>query len=145
VFPTSPQLAEKRGKKLLAVMSEPFDPGLNPTKSPPGGLTEEERTWGMLAHVSPFIAGLVALPFLGPLVIWLIYKEKSDFVSDQAKESLNFQIAVLIAAVVCGVTCILSPLIVVVAIGAIIYQIIAAMEANKGVRYRYPYTIRIIN
>lgn len=126
-------------------MSEPFDPTLNPAKPLPSGLTDEDRTWGMLAHISPFIGGLIGLPFLGPLVVWLMYKDKSVFVADQAKESLNFQIAALIAIVVCGVTCILSPLIVVVAIGAIIYQIIAAMEANKGVQYRYPYTIRIIN
>jgi uncharacterized Tic20 family protein len=31
-----------------------------------------------------------------------------------------------------------------VVIGALIYTIIAAMEANKGLYYRYPYTIRLI-
>ena len=124
---------------------ETFDsPPLSP-KPQFSGLTEEERTWGMLAHLSPLIAGLVALPFLGPLVVLLIYKDKSAFVADQAKESLNFQLTALIAVLVCAATCILSPLAIVVAVGALIYEIIAAMEANKGVAYRYPYNFRIIN
>lgn len=127
--------------------ANPYDPGTVPPQKPvtsSAGLTEEERTWGMFAHISPLIAGLVALPFLGPLVVWMMYKEKSEFVSDQAKESLNFQIAVLIVIVICCATCVGIVLAPVVAIVAIVYQIIAAMEANKGVWYRYPYTIRLI-
>jgi uncharacterized Tic20 family protein len=108
------------------------------------GLTDEERTWGMLAHISPFIAGIAGLPFLGPLVVWMIYKEKSEFVSDQAKESLNFQLTVLIAILIFTATCVGIIVLPVIVIGALVYQIIAAMEANKGVLYRYPYTIRMI-
>jgi uncharacterized Tic20 family protein len=123
------------------------DPSGVPPQKPvmsPSGLTDEERTWGMLAHISPFIAGIAGLPFLGPLVVWMIYKEKSEFVSDQAKESLNFQLTVLIAILICAATCVGLIVLPVVAIGALVYQIIAAMEANKGVQYRYPYTIRMI-
>jgi len=43
--------------------------------------TPDDRTWAMLAHLSP----LVGLGFIGPLVVWLIYKDKSPFVADQAK------------------------------------------------------------
>ncbi len=115
-----------------------------PPKPDSSGLTEEERTWGMLAHISPLIAGIVGLPFLGPLVVWMMYKDKSEFVTDQAKESLNFQLAVLIAVLVCTATCVGIIVLPVVIIGALIYEIIGGMEANKGVRYRYPYSIRMI-
>jgi uncharacterized Tic20 family protein len=71
-------------------------------------------------------------------------KDQSPFVEDQAKEALNFQIAVLIAIAICGITCIGIVLIPVVGIAALIYSILAAIEANKGVYYRYPYTIRLI-
>lgn len=119
--------------------------GTIPPKPDLGTPTEEERTWGMLAHLSALIAGLVALPILGPLIVWLMYKDKSAFVADQAKEALNFQIAVLVAVVVLSVTCIGLPLVIVVAIGALIYEIIGGMEAHEGVVYRYPYTIRFIS
>ena len=124
-------------------MSEPFDPGLNPSKSSSGGLTEEERTWGMIGHLSALICMAVGgMMFLGPLIVWLIYKDKSAFVADQAKEALNFQIAVLIVALVSLIT-IIGPLVVVV--GAVVFSIMAGMEAHKGVWYRYPYTIRFIS
>jgi uncharacterized Tic20 family protein len=65
-------------------------------------------------------------------------------VADQAKEALNFQIAVLLASLVCGLTCILAILIPVILVANIVYSIMGAMEANKGVSYRYPYTLRLI-
>ena len=102
--------------------------------------TADDKTWAMLAHISP----LVGLGFIGPLIVWLIYKDKSPFVADQAKEALNFSLAVLIAVLVLCATCIGIAVAPVVSIGAIVYGIIAAMEANKGVWYRYPYTIRMI-
>jgi uncharacterized Tic20 family protein len=123
-------------------MSNPYDPPIV-GKPHPSGLSEEDRTWGMLAHLSALIAmALGGLTFLGPLIVWLIYKDKSAFVADQAKEALNFQISVLIAMLITLIT-VIGPF--VVAIGAVIFSVIAGMEANKGVAYRYPYTIRLIS
>ena len=82
-------------------------------------------------------------------IIWLLKKETMPFVDDQAKEALNFQIAVTIALLVSiaigAATCVGFLLVPVVGIGSLVFAIIAAMEANKGVAYRYPYTIRLIN
>ena len=105
--------------------------------------------WGMFAHLSAF-AGLV-VPFvghvLGPLVIWLIKRETMPFVNDQGKEALNFQITMTIGFVVAGVLIfafigvLLLPLI---GIADIIMTIIAAVKANEGVAYRYPFTLRLV-
>ena len=103
----------------------------------------------MLAHLSGLIAMLLGgLSFLGPLIVWLVKKDQSPFVADQAKEALNFQIAATIAIYVSALSvliCVGLILVPVVVIGAIIYSIIGAMEANKGVAYRYPYTFRFIS
>jgi len=99
----------------------------------------------MVSHLSCFVGSLAGLPFLGPLVVWLMKKDKSEFVADQAREALNFQLAVLVAAVVCAATCIGIVVLPVIAIAAIIYPILGGLEANKGVVYRYPYTIRFIS
>ncbi|MGI8978800.1 MAG: DUF4870 domain-containing protein [Pirellulaceae bacterium] len=117
------------GKPFVAAQGQYYQP------------TADDRTWAMLAHISP----IVGLGFIGPLVVWLIYKDKSPFVADQAKESLNFNLAVLVVVRICVATCVGIVVAPVVGIGALVYQIIAAMEANKGVWYRYPYTIRMIN
>lgn len=115
-----------------------FDPQYNPQKPQFGHATDDERMWAMFAHLSP----LVGLGFIGPLIIWLVKKDQSAFVEDQAKEALNFSLAVMIASVVLLITCI-GPFIIL--IGSMVYAIIAGIEANKGTYYRYPYTIRMIN
>ena len=121
-----------------------------PEKPPQYVPTAEERQWALLAHLAGLIASaLGGLSFLGPLIVWLIKKDQSPFVADQAKEALNFQIAVTIALLVSlaitFATCIGVILLPIVGIGSLVFAIIAAMESNKGVYYRYPYTIRLIN
>ena len=121
-----------------------------PPPKPDGSPTADERQWALLAHLSGLVASaLGGLAFLGPLIVWLIKKDQSAFVADQAKEALNFQIAVTIALLVSIgigiVTCVGIILVPIVGIGSLVFAIIAAVEANKGVAYRYPYTIRLIN
>ena len=83
----------------------------------------------MLAHLS----AIIGLGFIGPLVVWLMYKDKSPFVADQAKEALNFSLAVLVTVLILCATCVGIIVAPVVSIGALVYGIMAAMEANKGV------------
>jgi len=102
----------------------------------------DERLWATLAH-----AGGILFGFLAPLVIWLIQKEKSAFVEDQAKEALNFQILVTIAYVAGSVlSFLIIPILLIVAawICTIVFGIMGAMAANKGEAYRYPFNWRII-
>ena len=131
---------------------QPLPPPPSPVSPPPpsdNGLpSSEQRQWAMFAHLSALI-GLI-VPFgnvLGPLVIWLVQKDKMAFVDDQGKEALNFQITVFGAAVISFFLMFILIgflLIFVVGLGALVLTIIAAIKANEGVAYRYPLTIRLI-
>jgi uncharacterized Tic20 family protein len=125
------------------------DPKFATPPKPDGLPSPDDRTWAMLAHLSSLVAAAVGgMSFLGPLIIWLIKKDQSPFVGDQAKEALNFQIACTIATLICFAAAFVIIgffLLPVVVVGNLVFTIIAAMEANKGVTYRYPYTIRLIN
>jgi uncharacterized protein len=108
----------------------------------------DERMWGMFAQLSPFVGALVGLPFLGPLVVFLIYKDRSPFVRRHALESLNFQLTLLIGYIISAV--LMLVLIgfftaAVIAIASIVLQIVAAVAANRGEDYRYPLTIRFVH
>ena len=103
-------------------------------------VSSDDKLWALLAHISYFVLGV-----FGPLIIWLVKREESAFVEDQAKEALNFQLSVLIVSFVCAVTVCLIPVTIVVAIGGIVYSIIGGIQAYDGIAYRYPYTFRIIN
>lgn len=120
--------------------------------------TPDDRQWAMFAHLSALVAmWLGGLGFLGPLIIWLIKKDQSQFIDDQGKEALNFNLNVLLAAIVLGMITapvafmtiglgliIMIPLFLVVGALAIVMPIVAAMKVNTGEAYRYPYIIRIV-
>src|SRR5262245_9347977 len=111
-----------------------------PPPAPVVEVPKDARTWGMLCHLCALAGFLVPLgTFLGPLIIWLIKKSEYQFADDQGKESLNFQISMLILAIVLlpticiGVGVVLLPLVGVV---DLIFVIIASIKANDGVWYR---------
>lgn len=90
----------------------------------------DDNLMSMLAHLSMIVLGVV-----GPLIFWLIGKDKSEFKNDQATEALNFSILMTIATIVtCGLAWIVMA----------IFAIIGGMAANKGERYRYPFNWRIV-
>ena len=102
----------------------------------------DERLWAMLAHLSEFV-----LSIIGPILIMVILGKRSAFVDDQSKEALNFHITVLIALVVSFLTIFIFIgviLVPVVAIGATVLAIIAAIKSYNGELYRYPINIRFI-
>jgi len=110
---------------------------------PPAPMSDsDQRLWATLAHIGPIIIGFVA-----PLVIWLVYRERGQYVEDQSKEALNFQITLTIAAAVSGllifaiIGLVLLPI---VAIGGLVLMIMAAIAANKGQAYRYPVSLRLV-
>ena len=111
-------------------------------------LTKDDRTWAMLCHLSA-VAGFV-IPFgsiLGPLVIWLIKKDEMPIVDLHGKKSLNFQITMAIAYIICFVLMfvligvILFPI---VAIFAFVMVVLASIKANEGKEFNYPLSLNLI-
>ena len=105
--------------------------------------------WGMLCHLSA-LAGFV-IPFgniIGPLVIWMLKKDEFPHVNDQGKESLNFQISLMIYIIAAAILIIIAVgilLLIFLAVYGLVMIIIASLKANEGEKYRYPFTIRLIN
>jgi uncharacterized protein len=113
------------------------------------GVTSEEKTWGMLCHLSTLLSYLAfALTFIGPLVCWLIKKDTSRFVDYHGKESLNFQLNILIYSLVCIalIPCFLIGvfLLPVVHVYNVVCVIIAGIKASGGEVFRYPFIFRFI-
>ena len=107
----------------------------------------DDRLWGMLAHLAWIAGSIVALAPLGPLVVFLLYKDRSAFVRRQSLEALNMWItayigmavSVLLMLILVGFVTIL-----IVGIAAFVLSIIAAMAANRGEDYRYPLILRLV-
>jgi len=99
----------------------------------------DEKTLGLLAHLITFISA-----FIGPLIIFLLKKDESPFVTSHAKESLNFQITMALVSLVLIISIIGIFLLWIVGIIVLIFVIIATVRASEGKLYRYPLAIRFI-
>ena len=118
--------------------------------------TTEEKNWAIAAHLGALLAAYFSgglLQFLVPLAILLVKGDTSAFVAHHARQSLNFQLTLFIAAIaywvvalvlILGIVtipitltmaCVSSALYFLVQTGCCIY---AAMKANAGEAVGYP-------
>lgn len=101
--------------------------------------TSDEKTMAILSHILT-----VVFPILAPLIIYLIKKDESKFIAYHAKESLNFQITMMIIVIGLFITIIGILLLWFVGIAALVFVIIATIRASEGKLYRYPFALRLI-
>jgi uncharacterized protein len=117
---------------------------------PPVSTSSEIRTWCVLCHASALL-GLFFHFFghlLGPLLVWLIKRDASPQIDANGKESLNFQISMLIYDVIAGILCLVLigiPILIALWILNTVFVIIASVKTSEGQFYRYPFTIRFLN
>ena len=135
-------------------MSEPQYPP--PPYHPVPMSPADERMWAMFGHLSAIASAFVALPFLGPLIIFLVFKDRSGFVRGHSAEALNMTISLLVYEIVLSVVCTLISIVTlgfnagvfaltgIPALVALVFTVIAAVSANSGKVYRYPLVIRLV-
>jgi uncharacterized protein len=140
----------------------PLPPGAGPPGAgPPGGgppmgapqpgqqplSPDQERLWATLAHLLSFVAAYIALGFLAPLIVLLLFGPRSAYVRAHAVESLNFNLSWLLYAIV-GVLLIFIGIgiLILIALGIayVVLIVVASIRANGGAFYRYPLTIRFV-
>ncbi|HJF15004.1 MAG TPA: DUF4870 domain-containing protein [Enteractinococcus helveticum] len=100
---------------------------------------DDEKLWGVLMHIGNLILG-----FLVPLIIWLIYRDRSETLNQQGRAALNWAISYLIYLLI-------SSVLIVVLIGGMIWPvvmildvvfcIIAAVKAGSLQAWKYPLSI----
>ena len=106
---------------------------------------------GMLCHLLGIFTWIG-----GPLLIWLLKKDEMPFVDREGKEALNYQITVFVVFAVLG-TVLWLPMAIVpflgllflpvyglLALANLILIVLASIKASKGIPFRYPLPIRLI-
>jgi uncharacterized Tic20 family protein len=120
-----------------------------PPPPPVSAPSSDVRTWCVLCHAS----ALLGLFFhflghlLGPLIVWLVKRGDSPEIDAHGKESLNFQISMLIYDAIAAILCLVLigiPILIGLWILNTVLVIIASIQASEGKFYRYPITIRLI-
>src|SRR5437870_13516941 len=123
---------------------------MDQTPPPPPSTSSDVRTWCVLCHA----AALLGLFFhflghiLGPLVVWLVKRGDSPEIDAYGKESVNFQLSMLIYSIISGILCLVLigfVLLAILHVLNVVFVIIASIRASEGNFYRYPLTIRFLN
>jgi len=102
-----------------------------------------DKNIAVLTHLGGIFFG-----FIPALIVWLLKKDDSAYLGEQAREALNFQITVLIGFVVSwALTFVLIGLLLLPAvwIANIVLCIMAAVKTSQGEDYRYPFALRLIS
>ena len=120
---------------------------------PAATAASDTTTWAMAAHLTALAAILVGLPFIGPLIIYLVKKD-NPFVRRHAAEALNFNLSIMLYTLILGIVTgillfvlvgvLLLPLFLVLFAAWVVLVIVAAVAAGRGEEYRYPLTIRFV-
>lgn len=111
--------------------------------------SKSERQWATGCHLAALAGYFVPVAsIIAPLVVWLLKRADGAFVDDQGKESLNFQISLLIYFFI---SILLIPVLGlgIFLLGALVIFdfvciIIAATKSSEGIAFRYPACIRFI-
>ena len=117
---------------------------------PPAPATSSDiRTWCVLCHAAALLGLFLHFlgHILGPLIVWLVKRGDSPEVDAHGKESLNFQISMLIYDAIAAILCIVLigiPILIALWVLNTVLVIIASIQASEGKFYRYPITIRLI-
>jgi uncharacterized Tic20 family protein len=109
----------------------------------PSSISNSDKLWIVLSHLSLFIG----FPFILPLIVYLVMNKESDFVATHAREALNFHITLLIYSLLCIPLLFILigiPIMILLGIVSFICAIIACLRGCEGMLYRYPLTIRLI-
>jgi uncharacterized protein len=128
----------------------------------PGGygsapITGDERSMMLIAHLSAPVAMLVSvgwLPFLGPLLVWLFYKDRSRAVRTVSAGAFNFNVAITIVSVLTWISVFLTlgigflwaiPILIGLFVVQLWVHVKGAMAASRGEVFDYPFQVRILS
>ena len=66
-------------------------------------LDTHQKNIATFIHLSTFSRFVIPFGnFIGPIVLWISNKEKSEFIDSHGKQAINFQLSILIYAIIIG-------------------------------------------
>jgi uncharacterized Tic20 family protein len=125
------------------------------TSPAPVPASGDDKTLAVLAHLSPIIALVLSagwLSILGPLIVWLIWRDRGTLVRNAAATSFNFNVTIWVAFVlgwILAFTVVLLPISLVLwfvpGLLQLIFSILGALRASRGEPYKYPLQVPILH
>ena len=113
-----------------------------PTLAQPPG---NNKIWSILSHLSLLVTPVIGIVL--PLVVYLAMRHESEYLSQNAKEALNFHLSLLIYGLGCIPLMLIFigfPLLLLLWVLSVVLAIVAAVKASDGACYHYPLTLPLL-
>ncbi|OUS02504.1 hypothetical protein A9Q86_03085 [Flavobacteriales bacterium 33_180_T64] len=66
-------------------------------------LDNHQKNIATFIHLSTFSRFIIPLGnFIGPIILWMINKDKSEFIDAHGKQAINFQVSILLYTLIIG-------------------------------------------
>lgn len=106
------------------------------------------KTYCMMIHLSQLSSLVIpGLGFILPIVMWVVNKDQHEDIDNHGKATVNWLISALIYSVICFILMfVLIGFIgfAVLAVTNMVFAIIAAIKANNGELWQYPFSLKIM-
>ena len=105
-------------------------------------VTGDDKNKAVIMHVLA-----IFFSFVPALIFYFALADSSEFLKEEAKNDLNFQLTLLIAYFVAGILWIVViGLFLTIALGicALIFEILALVKAKDGEHYKFPFSLKLI-
>ncbi|HET7481051.1 MAG TPA: DUF4870 domain-containing protein [Rubrobacteraceae bacterium] len=109
---------------------------------------QDEQTWSIISHLS-VLAALIGVMPLGALIIWLVYRDRSERVRFHALQALWYQLAWVVLLIAYTILSLILSLVIVgifmffllplIALVPLVHGCYAAYRVSQGEDYRYPF------
>lgn len=100
-----------------------------------------------LSQLLTFVTGFGGL--VVPLILWATQKDKVYAMDEQGKSIINFQLSIIIYAILCIPAILLLGLgilgLIIIGVISLIYPIINAIRASNGESPKYPLSLNFIS
>jgi uncharacterized Tic20 family protein len=110
--------------------------------------TQQQCSQASLSHALALLGLIIPCAnIIAPLILWVNDKGPGTFVKDHARESLNFQLTMIIVSMINLALCFVLigfAFFCVQYVFELVVVIQATMAASRGQTYRYPLTIRLL-
>lgn len=134
--------AGEHAKDKFQDVKEQVKTGVNQTVEDVKSASSDDNNKAVIMHILSIFFG-----FISPLIFYFALSDTSEFVKEEAKRDLNFQITLLIAYFICGILTMLLIgflLFPVVGILGLVFEILALLKAKEGEHYKFPFTLNLI-
>ena len=134
-------------KEKFSEVKEQVKSGFDQTMADVMEVTADDKNKAVIMHILSIILGFSMLGFISPLIFYFAVSDNSEFLKQEAKNDLNFQLTLLIAYVIAGILWIVLIgifLSFVLGICALVFEIMALVKAKDGEHYKFPFSLNLI-